>query len=98
MLERQIDFAGIAVAVDAKLAFGERGLGGRPHYPTEVMVRLLVLQQLYNLSDVCISLGVVLESGEQRFVGDRDGDHLASSLLLMRNAFTRGAAAASRSK
>jgi len=37
--------------VDAKLAIGDTRHGGRPSHPTELMIRLLVLQQLYGLSD-----------------------------------------------
>lgn len=39
-----IDFAALARAVDAKLVIGDRGRGGRPPYPTELMIRLLVLR------------------------------------------------------
>ena len=42
VLDRHIDFAAIAAAIDAKLTLGDRGKGGRPPYPTETMVRLLL--------------------------------------------------------
>jgi hypothetical protein len=41
VLDRYIDFAGIAAAVDAKLRLGSNGRGGRPAYPTVLMVKLL---------------------------------------------------------
>ena len=46
-----IDFAAIAAQVDAACPRPDRSKGGRPPYPTEVMVRLLFIQSLYNLSD-----------------------------------------------
>ena len=51
VLDKHIDFAAIAATVDAELTIGRSAKGGRPAWPTEVMVRLLVLQQLFNLSD-----------------------------------------------
>lgn len=49
VLDRAIDFAALARAVDAKLVIGDSGRGGRPPYPTELMIRLLVVQQLCTL-------------------------------------------------
>jgi IS5 family transposase len=59
VLARHIDFAAIAAAVDRKLSLGGSGRGGRPPYPTVVMVKLLVLQQLYNLSDDALEYQVL---------------------------------------
>lgn len=59
VLDRHIDFGGIAAAIDAKVKLGDRGRGGRPPYATETMVRLLVLQQLYNLSDEALEYQVL---------------------------------------
>ena len=43
LLARHIDFGAIAAAVDGKLTLGASGRGGRPPYPTVVMVKLLLL-------------------------------------------------------
>jgi len=51
LLSQSVDFASIARTLDGHLQLGASGKGGRPAWPTEVMVRLLLLQQLYNLSD-----------------------------------------------
>lgn len=67
VLDRHIDFAAIAAAIDAKLTLGDRGKGGRPPYPTETMVRLLVLQQLYNLSDDALEYQVLDRVSFARF-------------------------------
>lgn len=50
-MDELIDFAAIANQVDTACPRADRSKGGRPPYPTEVMVRLLFIQSLYNLSD-----------------------------------------------
>lgn len=69
VLDQHIDFAALAKAVDRKLVIGDVGRGGRPPYPTELMIRLLVLQQLYNLSDDALEYQVLDRSSFQRFAG-----------------------------
>lgn len=69
VLDRHIDFGAIAAAIDAKLRLGSQGKGGRPPYPTETMVRLLVLQQLYNLSDDALEYQVLDRTSFARFAG-----------------------------
>ena len=69
LLDRHIDFTAIAAAVDAKLALGTSSRGGRPPYPTVVMVKLLLLQQLYNLSDDALEYQVLDRTSFQRFLG-----------------------------
>jgi IS5 family transposase len=47
-----VDFAAVAAAVDGACPRPDRSSkGGRPPYPTALMVRVLFLQALYNLSD-----------------------------------------------
>lgn len=50
-MDELIDFRVIAAEVDRACPRADRARGGRPPYPTEVMVRLLFIQSLYNLSD-----------------------------------------------
>ena len=50
-IERHVDFATLAARVDESVPRPDRTKGGRPPYPTETMVRILVLKRLYNLSD-----------------------------------------------
>ncbi len=69
VLDEHIDFAALAQAVDKTLVIGDSGRGGRPPYPTELMIRLLVLQQLYNLSDEALEYQVLDRSSFQRFAG-----------------------------
>lgn len=47
----QIDFGALAAEVDRIAPRPSRQQGGRPPFPTETMVRILVLKRLYNLSD-----------------------------------------------
>lgn len=69
LLTRHIDFPAIAAAVDARLTLGSSGRGGRPPYPTVVMVKLLLLQQLYNLSDDALEYQVLDRISFLRFLG-----------------------------
>ena len=69
VLDRAIDFAALARAVDAKREIGDTGRGGRPPYPTERLLRLLVVQPLYNLSDEALEYQVLDRSSFQRLAG-----------------------------
>ncbi|WGG52070.1 transposase [Rugamonas sp. DEMB1] len=46
-----MDFDALAASIDAAAPRPSRAKGGRPPYPTVLMVKILVLQQLYNLAD-----------------------------------------------
>ena len=48
-IESYIDFAALAAEVDRIAPRPVSPQGGRPPYPTETMVRILVLKRLYNL-------------------------------------------------
>lgn len=82
VLERHIDFAAIAAVIDAKLTLGDRGRGGRPPYATETMVRLLVLQQLYNLSDDALEYQVLDRGSFLRFAGLTDNARVPDAKTL----------------
>ena len=51
LLEQHVDFAALAASVDHTAPRPSRERGGRPPFPTELMVRVLLIQQLFNLSD-----------------------------------------------
>ena len=51
VLDRHVDFVALAAEVDRAAPRPDRSRGGRPPFPTEVMMRILLLQQLFNLSD-----------------------------------------------
>lgn len=46
-----VDFAVLGAEVDQIAPRPESLQGGRPPFPTETMVRILILKRLYNLSD-----------------------------------------------
>jgi len=48
---QHIDFAELAALVDGLLARADGRKGGRPAYPTEVTMRVLILKRLYKLPD-----------------------------------------------
>ena len=50
-LAKHVDFEALAASIDDAAPRPSRAKGGRPPYPTVLMVKILVLQQLYNLSD-----------------------------------------------
>jgi len=50
-LTKHVDFEALADGVDAVAPRPSRAKGGRPPYPTVLMVKILLLQQLYNLAD-----------------------------------------------
>ena len=50
-LGRHVDFVALAGEIDEAAPRPGRERGGRAPFPTELMVRVRVVQQLYNLSD-----------------------------------------------
>lgn len=66
-IARHIDFCQLARIVDALLPRGDTSKGGRPPYPSEVMVRILVLKHLYNLSDEQVEYQLLDRMSYQRF-------------------------------
>ena len=69
VLDRHVDFAGLAKAIDGKLRLGGSGRGGRPAYPTEMMIRIGGLQPLYNLSDDALEYQLLDRASFLRFTG-----------------------------
>lgn len=51
VLEPHVDFAALAAAADEAAPHSGREHGGRSSFPTEEMLRILLVQQLLNLSD-----------------------------------------------
>jgi len=76
VLERHVDFAALAGAVDEAAPRPGRERGGRPPFPTEVMVRILLIQQLFNLSDEQMEFQLLDRLSFQRFAGLRDSSQI----------------------
>jgi transposase, IS5 family len=68
-IESCIDFAALAGEVDRVAPRPVSPQGGRPPYPTETMVRILVLKRLYNLSDEQMEYQLLDRMSYQRFCG-----------------------------
>lgn len=68
-IESCIDFAALAAEVDRVAPRVVSPQGGRPPFPTETMVRILVLKRLYNLSDEQMEYQLLDRMSYQRFCG-----------------------------
>jgi len=75
-LEKHVNFAELAGAIDQAAPRPSRERGGRPPFPTELMVRILLLQQLYNLSDEQLEFQLLDRLSFQRFAGLRDSSQI----------------------
>jgi transposase, IS5 family len=71
VLEQHVDFAALASSLDQAAPRPSQAKGGRPPYPTEIMVRILVLQQLHGLGDEQMEYQLLDRLSFQRFVGLR---------------------------
>lgn len=71
-IETHIDFAALAAEVDRVAPRPVSLQGGRPPFPTETMVRILVLKRLYNLSDEQMEYQLLDRMSYQRFCGLSD--------------------------
>lgn len=69
LLNKHVDFRLMAEEIDRWVPRPSRAKGGRPPYPTELMTRLLVLQQLLNLSDEQMEFQLLDRMSFQRFAG-----------------------------
>ena len=71
IMEQYVDFAALAAEVDLAAPLPSRERSGRPPFPTELMVRVLLIQQLFNLSDEQMEFQLPDHLSFQRFVGLR---------------------------
>ena len=71
LLEEHVDFAALAAEIDRAAPRPSPAKGGRPPFPTIVMVKALFLQQLYNLSDGQLEFQLPDRLSFQRFAGLR---------------------------
>nr|WP_267876923.1 transposase [Massilia atriviolacea] len=51
VMEQHVDFAALADEVERAVPRPSRDRSRRPPFPTELVVRVLLIQQLFNLSD-----------------------------------------------
>ena len=75
-IESHIDFVALAAEVDEVAPRPASAQGGRPPYPTETMVRILVLKRLYNLSDEQMEYQLLDRMSYKRFCGLVNATHV----------------------
>ena len=80
VLDRHVDFVALAAEVDRAAPRPDRSRGGRPPFPTEVMVRILLLQQLFNLSDEQMEFQLLDRMSFLRFTRLADTSQIPASL------------------
>jgi len=68
LLSARVDFAAITSRVEALLPVADYAKGGRPPFSVLLMVKLLVLKQLYNLSDDQVEYQALDRVTFQRFL------------------------------
>lgn len=91
-IDALVDFGAVAREVDQACPRRDRSKGGRPPYPTEVMVRLLFLQSLHNLSDEDCEYQVLDRMSFQHFCGLAGELHIpdARTLWSFKQRLTQG--------
>jgi len=91
-IDQLVDFGAVAREVDEACPRPDRSKGGRPPYPTEVMVRMLFLQALYNLSDEDCEYQVLDRMSFQHFCGLAGELHIpdARTLWSFKQRLTQG--------
>lgn len=76
VLEQHVNFAALATSVDHAAPRPSREHGGRPPFPTELMVRVLLIPQLFNLSDEQMEFQLLDCLSFQHFVGLRHSSQI----------------------
>lgn len=82
LLEKHVDFAALAAEIDRAAPRPSAERGGRPPFPTELMVRALIIQQLYKLSDEQMEFQLLDRLSFQRFVGLRHSSQIPDRTTL----------------
>jgi len=75
-LDEHIDFTALSCAIDKAAPRPSRAKGGRPPFASELMVRVLVVQQMFNLSDKQMEYQLLDRLSFQRFVGLRQSSQI----------------------
>ena len=73
---RTLNFSPLAAAVDTIAPRPVSPQSGRPPYPTETMVRILVLKRLHNLSDEQMEYQLLDRASYKRFCGLTNATHI----------------------
>lgn len=68
-LSKHVDFCALADEIDVALPRPSRAKGGRPPYPTVLMTKILILQQLYILADDAVECPLLDRGSFLQFLG-----------------------------
>jgi transposase len=74
--KKHVDFTALAAGIDTAALWPSRARGGRPPFPSQIMVRTLLIQQLFNLSDEQLEYQLLDRLSFQRFVGLRHSSQI----------------------
>ena len=91
MIAQHIGFAQLATLVDVFIERSDARKGGRPAYPSEVIVHVLVLKRLYNLSDAQMEYQLLDRLSYQRFCLLQDSMNVPDRNTIWRFAERIGA-------
>ena len=81
-LNQHVNFSALAREIDCAAPRPDKKQGGRPPYPTELMIRVLVLQHLYGLSDDAMEYQLLDRLSFQRFCGLRHSSCIPDAKTL----------------
>lgn len=81
-LEKHVDFKALADEIDRVAPRKASKQGGHPPFPHELMVRVLILQQLYNLSDDTLEYQLLDRLSFQRFCGLRHASSIPDAKTI----------------
>src|SRR5476651_1092215 len=86
-LTKHVDFEALAAGIDEAAPRPSRTKGGRPPYPTVLMVKILVLQQLYNLADDALEYQLLDRRSFLRFLDLTESSNIpdAKTIWLFRD-------------
>lgn len=93
-LTKHVDFTALAEDIDAAAPRPSRAKGGRPPYPTVLMVKILVLQQLYNLADDALEYQPLDRRSFLQFLDLTESSNIpdAKTIWLFRNHLAQAGA------
>src|SRR5471032_3176318 len=93
-LTKHVDFEALAAGIDEAAPRPSRAKGGRPPYPTVLMVKILVLQQLYNMADDALEYQLLDRLSFLQFLDltESSSIHDATTIWLLRERLAQAGA------
>ena len=81
-LSKHVDFDALAARVDAAAPRLSRNKGGRPPYATLLMVKILMLQQLYKLADDALEYRLLDRRSFLQFLGLTESSSISDAKAI----------------